>query len=207
MRFPRPTRFAMIGGLGAALLALAWPHPALAHRHHSRLHAHARASRQCADADAAVGSVPLAASQAALVCLTNQERTARGLPALRASERLERAAESWTQTMLATGDFGHGASFGARLTAVGYDWETAGENIATGITTPRGVVNAWMASPDHCTNILDPGFRDVGVGAADAAAPSWDTPAGTWTEDLGRLMGQSPGSGDTGPQWGCPYKT
>jgi hypothetical protein len=63
-----------------------------------------------------------------------------------------------------------------------------------------------MASTDHCRNILDPAFRDVGTGVnprpvRDAA----DGPA-TWTQDFGLRQGSSPPSADKGPMDGCPYR-
>ena len=66
--------------------------------------------------------------------------------------------------MVASDVFSHGTNFAARISAVGYVWRAAGENIATGFQTPRGVVNAWMASTGHCQNILNPTYGNVGTG-------------------------------------------
>lgn len=129
----------------------------------------------------------------------------RGLPALEASPKLDRAAQAWNQWMVATGDFTHGSGFAARLSAAGYAWQTAGENIATGFATPRSVVEAWMASADHCRNILDPSFRDVGTGVTPAAVGTWASQPSTWTQDFGLSMGQGAPSANTAPQNGCPY--
>jgi uncharacterized protein YkwD len=142
---------------------------------------------------------------AAVFCLINQQRTSRGLPALAESAELDRSAQSWNDNMIATGDFTHGSDFGERISAVGYDWQTAGENIATGYLTPGQVVSAWMASTGHCQNILDPSFRNVGTGETPAAVGNWASGPATWTQDFGLLMTQSPLSSDTGPQNGCPY--
>ena len=143
--------------------------------------------------------------RAAVVCLINQQRNAHGLPSLKVSPRLNRSAQSWNQAMVASGDFTHGSNFAGRISAVGYDWQMAGENIATGFATPQSVVAAWMASPDHCRNILDPSFRDIGTGVSPAAVGSWASQPSTWTNDFGLLMSQNPPSGNTGPQNGCPY--
>jgi uncharacterized protein YkwD len=43
---------------------------------------------------------------------------------------------------------------------------TAGENVAYGYPTGRRVVRAWMRSEGHRRNILDPGFRLLGMAAA-----------------------------------------
>jgi uncharacterized protein YkwD len=67
------------------------------------------------------------------------------------------------------------------------------------------VVNAWMASPDHCRNILDPHFRDVGTGESPAAVGTWASQPSTFTQDFGLTMSQNAPSRNTGPQSGCPY--
>jgi uncharacterized protein YkwD len=143
--------------------------------------------------------------RAALLCLINQQRRSRGLPLLHESGRLDTSAQRWTNVMLATGNFTHGANFAGRFSAVGYDWQYAGENIATGYLTPREVVRAWMASAGHCENILDPHYRDVGTGEVPQPVRWWAAGPATWTQDFGLLMSQSPPSGRTGPMNGCPY--
>jgi uncharacterized protein YkwD len=183
---------------------------ARAHRHskrHHRRHHHAGQSRArgCPWADVPATSASVDEMRAAVVCLLNQQRNSRGLPGLHVSAKLNQSAQSWNQWMVSTGNFTHGNNFAGRISAVGYDWQTAGENIATGYATPREVVRAWMASPDHCTNILDPSFRDVGTGVTAAAVGSWATQPSTWTNDFGLLMSQNAPSHKTGPQNGCPY--
>jgi hypothetical protein len=44
------------------------------------------------------------------------------------------------------------------------EYHSVGENIAIGHTDPTDVMNAWMNSPGHKENILDPSFQSVGVG-------------------------------------------
>lgn len=41
---------------------------------------------------------------------------------------------------------------------------SAGENLSRGRVSAQAVVSAWMDSPGHRSNILNPDFRDVGVG-------------------------------------------
>ena len=45
-------------------------------------------------------------------------------------------------------------------------WTTLAENVAAGQQTPEAVVAAWMNSAGHRANILNPSFRDIGVGVA-----------------------------------------
>jgi uncharacterized protein YkwD len=141
----------------------------------------------------------------AVVCLTNQQRIRHGLQALKVSWRLNRAAQNWTEEMIATGSFDHGTDFAGRISAVGYNWRAAGENIATGYATPRLVVIAWMASPEHCRNILDPSFRSIGIAESPSPVGGVATDPSTWTQDFGLLMSQSAPSRNHAPQNGCPY--
>jgi uncharacterized protein YkwD len=101
--------------------------------------------------------------------------------------------------------FAHSASFGQRVTNAGLVWQNLGENIATGFTTPRWVVQAWMASLDHCQNILDPTYRDVGIGVEYKRVRADATLPGTWTADFALPMGRAAASDNWGPFKGCPY--
>jgi uncharacterized protein YkwD len=143
--------------------------------------------------------------RSAVVCLINQERSAHHLPPLHASPLLNRSAQGWTHAMVSSDQFTHGANFASRISAVGYVWRSAGENIATGFATPRSVVHAWMGSPGHCENILNPTFRNVGTGVSTRPVKGFATGAGTWTQDFALGMHSSPPSGNTGPMNGCPY--
>jgi uncharacterized protein YkwD len=141
----------------------------------------------------------------AVDCLVNQQRVERGLPPLTVASRLNQVALNWTNVMLSTGDFTHGSNFAGRVSASGYNWQMAGENIATGYLTPAQAVSAWMASAGHCQNILNPSFRNFGTGEAPAPVGDWASGPATWTQDFGLLMSQSPLSGNQGPANGCPY--
>jgi len=198
--------------LGTSPLASAATH----HRRHKTIHhRHRRATRhapthhvtQCANADTPATSAPVDAMRVAVVCLVNQQRTQRGLPSLTASVQLDNSAQSWNDVMVSTGLFTHGPgnAFSGRISAAGYDWQSAGENIATGYLTPRGVVKAWMASLDHCQNILEPSYRDVGTGETPSGVSSQQSGPATWTQDFGLQASQSAASSNHGPQNGCPY--
>jgi uncharacterized protein YkwD len=104
---------------------------------------------------------------------------------------------------VAAGVFTHGDDPGARISAAGYRWSTWGENIATGYATPRAVVSGWMHSAGHCRNILDPAFRDVGVGVVARGVRPYR--GATWTEDFGLARGARPPSRNFGPADRCPY--
>ena len=76
-----------------------------------------------------------------------------------------------------------GRTFSQRISNAGYTgaypW---GENIAAGQGSPAAVVNGWMSSPDHCANIMNPGFRAIGVGYAFRPASTYGH---YWTQNFG----------------------
>ena len=45
----------------------------------------------------------------------------------------------------------------------GYVYQSAGENLAMNFGTSAQIETAWMASPEHRANILDPSFTQVGI--------------------------------------------
>ncbi len=144
---------------------------------------------------------------AAVECLVNQERLKFGLPPLTPSDKLDTSAQNWNDHMVGTGDFSHGSdqAFSDRLLAVGYNWGEGGENIATGYMTPRDAVAGWMGSQEHCQNLLEPDFTNMGTGETPAPVGNFAGTPATWTQDFGTLMGQSSPSQNYGPMNGCPY--
>jgi len=173
-------------------------------RHRARVR-RAHAAAGCANANAVVGRASDQALRTAVVCLVNEQRTSRNLPPLHASRLLDRSAQDWTNAMVTSDVFSHGTNFAARISAAGYVWRAAGENIATGFQTPRSVVNGWMASTGHCQNILNPTYSNVGTGISSHPVKGWASGAGTWTQDFALSMFRSPPSGNWGPANGCPY--
>lgn len=73
-----------------------------------------------------------------------------------------------------------------RMTAAGYMYNAAAENIAVGYTTPSAVMTAWMLSSGHRANILSTTYRELGIGyvsqSPDAANVRTD-PNGDCTPD------------------------
>jgi uncharacterized protein YkwD len=154
----------------------------------------------CKVATAAAAAIPRQAPTVRLgraaVCLLNRRRIARGMPRLRINRRLSRAARRHTRDMVRRRYFGHTSPRGVdmldRVRRTGYlhgpfSW-TVGENIAWGARhrgSPRAVVGAWMRSPAHRHNILNPGFREMGIGVVAAAPRRLGMPAATYTTMFG----------------------
>ncbi len=61
-------------------------------------------------------------------------------------------------------DLDTGTSPWDRMTAAGYQWSYAGENIAAGYGTPQEAMTGWMNSSGHRANILSTNFREIGLG-------------------------------------------
>jgi uncharacterized protein YkwD len=96
----------------------------------------------------------------------NRVRAQHGLSALRYDAHLQRAAIAHSREMLATNIFEHG-NFGGRMLQFDVQGRIAGENLAWGtgsLGSARGIVAAWLASPEHRANLLRPSFNRVGVG-------------------------------------------
>jgi cysteine-rich secretory family protein len=172
------------------------------------LAAPAPAGAACAAADAPAGTVTARVTRAAVRCLTNAARAAHGLPELRPSARLDRAAQAHTAAMVGTGLFQHrlspGRSLGDRVRSTGYDWRTVAENIATGYETPRRVVAVWLRSVHHCRAIFAPVLSHIGIGVA--ASTPFDTAGATFTQEIARQRGSAAPSSDAGPQARCPHE-
>jgi len=156
----------------------------------------------CTDADLIPNEEDVARVRTATLCLINRERVDDGEAPLALDAQLEQAAQGHSDEMVAAGYFEHVGPHGDRpvdrMRAAGYlngsevGYEVA-EDIAWGtlwLATPRSIVAAWMASPGHRANILDPGFRSTGVGVSPHAPVSLaDGQAGaTYTQDFGAIF-------------------
>lgn len=71
-----------------------------------------------------------------------------------------------------------GSVVGDRIVRSGYEWRISGENVASGQTTPKSVVEAWLGSPGHCATLMEGNFTDMGT--AFALAPG-KNPSIYWT--------------------------
>ena len=116
------------------------------------------------------------ATVSTIVQLTNAERSSPGLPALRASSRLNEAAQLHADQMARLGRLAHdlsGAQYPRpenRLAAAGYQWSAYAENIAMGQSTAAAAMDSWMRSSGHRANILSTSVTEIGVGVARDSA-------------------------------------
>ncbi|MFT8872482.1 MAG: CAP domain-containing protein [Sporolactobacillus sp.] len=104
-----------------------------------------------------------------VVQLVNEQRAQAGLKPLQATnDTLNKMARAKSTDMRDHNYFDHqsptyGSPFDMMKT-FGISYAYAGENIAAGQKTPQDVMTAWMNSPGHRANILNPNFTTIGVG-------------------------------------------
>ncbi|MCX6809082.1 MAG: CAP domain-containing protein [Candidatus Berkelbacteria bacterium] len=104
--------------------------------------------------------------------LVNKERMYNGLKPLVVDSQLDSAATSKSKDMVTRNYFEHYA-FGLTpwdfILSSGYNYLYAGENLAMNFDTSEGTVQAWMNSPAHRANILNPDYEDMGIGVVKGA--------------------------------------
>ena len=118
------------------------------------------------------GSAAWSRVAADVVKLTNIERTHYRRPALRTNPRLMRAAQLQADQMAQASQMAHvlpDARYPRtedRIAAANYRWRTVGENVAFGQPNAAKVLDSWMHSQGHRTNILNSTFTEIGAGYA-----------------------------------------
>lgn len=108
-------------------------------------------------------------------------------PPLKWNSRLAVAAYGHSKEMADRNFFDHrgwhGSTFTGRIEDAGYQWGSAGENIAVGQRTIQKVIESWIQSPGHCANIMKSTFQEVGVACVYDPDTKWKM---HWTMDLAR---------------------
>ena len=107
-----------------------------------------------------------------VVTLVNRERVKAGLSELKINQNVSNAAQLRAQEL--TSNFSHtrpdGSSFSTVLKEAGVSYTGTGENIAYGQSSPEAVMEQWMNSSGHRSNILNPEFTEIGVGHYESAS-------------------------------------
>jgi uncharacterized protein YkwD len=140
----------------------------------------------------------VAALDAGVLGRLNAIRVAHGLRPLRLNPRLSAAAAFHSHELAADGYFSHdspdGAAFWKRIErwyapAQSGTW-SVGENLlwCSPDLDAEQALDAWMRSPEHRANILDPSWREIGVAAVHsvrAGGVYHDRPVTIITTDFG----------------------
>lgn len=103
----------------------------------------------------------------AVISLTNAKRSQAGLNSLSVNPSLSQAASEKAAHMFSHNYWAHVAPDGTEpwyfITHSGYKYLIAGENLARDFNDSSTVVEAWMNSPSHKDNLLNPKYQEIGV--------------------------------------------
>ena len=128
-------------------------------------------------AESAVSNEAALQACQAVFARMNEERVARGLAALTWSAPLANAAQVRANEI--TVKFSHtrpnNTDFWTVDSTVQY-----GENLAKLYQSADSVYSAWMASPTHAANIMDAGYKTVGIAICQTGDGSW-----YWAQEFG----------------------
>jgi uncharacterized protein YkwD len=156
----------------------------------------AESGARCTGPGKAPGHATLGFLRTSALCLVNRARERYGLAPLHFNADLRHSAIAHSYDMVAEGYFSHygpdGSTLDSRVARSGYLTGAGsyliGENIGGGrqqAGSPISVFRAWMNSPPHRANILDPEYRDFGIGVARGFPGVGGASAATYTLDFG----------------------
>ncbi len=97
----------------------------------------------------------------------NARRLEAGLPILGLSQGLNQAATMKASDMFTLNYWAHNNPNGREpwdfIKDSGYRYRYAGENLARDFGDTNSLVDAWMASPTHRDNIINPQYKEIGI--------------------------------------------
>lgn len=108
----------------------------------------------------------------------NEQRANNGVSHLAPNRALNCSTRAHTIWMIQNNNFSH-EGWVEFIRQAGYSGGMIGENIALGYPTPAAVMSGWMNSPGHRANILNGGYRDLGVSCLMRNGTPW------WTQNFG----------------------
>jgi len=158
-------------------------------------------------------------TKSALESFVNQSRQSAGLNPLSENEKLNQAANLKAQNMVQDQYFDHTSPSGVSpwywFSMAGYKYKYAGENLAVGFFDSYEVYQAWLNSPSHRANILNPNYTEIGTAIVHGfglnesiivvqtfASPAYPNTAPTQTipETGTQVIEQTPASATVLPQ-------
>ena len=102
--------------------------------------------------------------------LANQTRQSLGLGILASSLKLDQAARLKAEDMVKNQYFSHTSPTGVTpwfwFSQTDYNYKYAGENLAIGFFDSEEVYRAWLDSPSHKANLVNPNYREIGTAIA-----------------------------------------
>ena len=114
-----------------------------------------------------------------VVTLTNAERAQGGLGTVTLNESLSSAARAKAADMFANQYWAHVSPSGRQpwdfIKESSYSFSAAGENLARDFSTTPEMVDAWMGSPSHKANIMNPNYTEIGIAVVNGNLQGIDT--------------------------------
>jgi len=114
-----------------------------------------------------------------VVNLTNKKRSDAGLSTLTLNQTLSNAAYVKGVDMINKDYWAHVSPDGTQpwsfFKNAGYKYRYAGENLARDFSNATDAVNAWMNSPTHRDNMLNPKYKEIGIGIVEGDLAGSDT--------------------------------
>lgn len=110
---------------------------------------------------------------------TNEQRAGAGLKGLAYNEKLADAARRKASNMFSENYWAHNAPSGKSpwvwFAQAGYNYVYAGENLAKDFGNTDRLMAAWMASPTHKENIVNPKYTEIGIAVVPGSIQGSDT--------------------------------
>ena len=114
-----------------------------------------------------------------VVRATNETRASAGLKGLSYNEKLADAARRKASNMFSENYWAHNAPSGKSpwvwFKEAGYSYIFAGENLAKDFGDTSRMMNAWMASPTHKENIVNPKYSEIGIAVVPGSLEGRET--------------------------------
>jgi len=108
----------------------------------------------------ASAAIDTGAAEQEFVARINDLRASKGLGQLRVSGELTGIGRNWAASMAQADQISHNPNFSKQVQS---DWQKLGENVGVGATVEK-LYNAFVNSPGHYRNLVDPDFTYIGVG-------------------------------------------
>lgn len=109
----------------------------------------------------------------------NAKRLETGLPILGLSPQLNQAATMKASDMFTLNYWAHNNPNGREpwdfIKDAGYRYRYAGENLARDFGDTNSLVDAWMASPTHRDNIVNPRYQETGIAVVNGTLQGIET--------------------------------
>ena len=117
-------------------------------------------AQSCAAAATADQVGPTPSEAQAFVAKVNELRASKGLNTLTVDSNLTAIAQDWSAQMAADHGISHRSNLSSGVTS---NWRRLGENVGMGAGVDP-LMEAFIGSPAHYANLVDPTFTHIGVG-------------------------------------------